>query len=150
LKDLAFEKTMLMNLSIQEQYNELSFYTLTLQDMSFIHQHIVDAYAAQTADANTKPITLVFALAGLYLCIEKNYTGRQVQQAHMKMAKNKIAWPSIILPEKRGDITVADVLAETPGKQRNDMIHKWCASVWEAFQNNRETITSLTQSLYKL
>jgi hypothetical protein len=136
-----------MTLSIQEQYNELSFYTLAHPDMSFIHQHIADAYAAQMADENTKPITLIFSLAGLYLYIEKNYTGRQIQQAHMQMAKNKIAWPFIILPEKRGGITVADVLAEVPGKQRDDMIHKWCASVWEAFQNNRGTIITLTKSL---
>ena len=38
-------------------------------------QHVVDAYAAQTARASTKPITLAFALVGLYLHLEKNQTG---------------------------------------------------------------------------
>ncbi len=74
----------------QEQFHELSFYTLSLQDKYFIHQHIVDAYAAQTADINTKPIKIIFSLVGLYLFIEKKYTGREVQLAHMQMAKNKI------------------------------------------------------------
>ncbi len=81
--------------SIQEQYNELSFYTLAHQHPSFIHQHIVDAQIAQTAAANTKPISIIFSLAGLYLFIEKNYTGKQVQQLHMQMAKNKKPWPTI-------------------------------------------------------
>ncbi len=69
-------------MTLQEQYYELSFYTLAHPDKDFIHQHIVDAYAAQTASEKTKPITIYFSLAGLYLFIEKDYTGRQVQKAH--------------------------------------------------------------------
>src|SRR5438067_3221775 len=49
-------------------------------------QHVVDAYAAQTARASTKPITLAFALVGLYLHLEKNQTGKQVQRVHMLLA----------------------------------------------------------------
>lgn len=44
------------------QYNELAFYTLVQPDDAFIHQHIVDARIAQTADEQTKPISIVFAL----------------------------------------------------------------------------------------
>ncbi len=54
-------------MTAQEQYHELSFYTLAHTGKTFIHQHIVDAYAAQAADAKTKSITIFFALAGLYL-----------------------------------------------------------------------------------
>lgn len=64
---------------IETAYEQLSYYTLSLQDNEFIHQHIVDAYAAQMANENTKPISLIFALVGLYLCIEKNYNGREIQ-----------------------------------------------------------------------
>lgn len=134
-----------MALSIQEQFNELSFYTLAHQDPSFIHQHVVDAQTAQTADINTKPLRILFALAGLYLFVEKNYSGRQVQQAHLQMAKNKQALPSVILPMERGEITVFDVVAKPPGRERDEMIYHWCASVWEAYGTNRETIITLTQ-----
>jgi hypothetical protein len=55
----------------QEMYNELSYYTLSHSDPSFIHRNIVDAFAAQTAGENTKPIKLfgdcmrsVLALSG--------------------------------------------------------------------------------------
>ena len=51
----------------RELYHELSAYTLSHPDPSFIHQYVVDAFAAQTADENTKPIALTFALVGLYL-----------------------------------------------------------------------------------
>jgi len=97
-------------MTTQEQFYELSFYTLAHEGKNFIHQHAVDAYAAQTADAVTKPITIFFALAGLYLFIEKNFTGKQVQDAHVQMSKKPKEYPLIILPENAGDITVKTVL----------------------------------------
>jgi Family of unknown function (DUF5946) len=66
----------------EERYYELSYYTLGHKDPGFIHQHIVDAFAAQTANQNTKPIKVAFALIGLYLYLEKDYTGKEVQLAH--------------------------------------------------------------------
>jgi hypothetical protein len=72
-----------MATDLDDLYHELSCYTLAHPDPSFIHQHIVDAYTAQHARETTKPIALVFALIGLYLHVEKNFTGRQVQRFHM-------------------------------------------------------------------
>ena len=67
--------------TIEDQFHQLSFYTLAHPDKKyFIHQHAVDTYQAQMADENTKPITIIFFLLGLYLYHEKNYTGRQVPQ----------------------------------------------------------------------
>ena len=97
--------------SEQDAYHELSAYTLTHGDVAFIHQHVVDAQAAQRADANTKRITLSFALAGLYLHVEKQRTGRQVQLAHMKMARRKREWPAFQLPSNRSSMTAAHVMS---------------------------------------
>ena len=127
----------------QEIYNELACYTLSLADKEFIHQHIVDAFCAQYADENKKPIAITFALAGLYLYLEKDYTGRQVQLAHVQMAKKRKKWPAFELPEKRGDITVADVLNTLPGKERHEMIRKWCLSVWDAYKESHDIIAAL-------
>jgi hypothetical protein len=45
--------------SPQDQFHELSFDTLAHPDpVYFIYQHAGDAFAAQTADENTKPIKL--------------------------------------------------------------------------------------------
>ena len=124
----------------QDLYNQLSYYTLAHPDASFIHQHIVDAFTAQTADVHTKPIAITFALAGLYLNIERKFSGKQVQKMHMNMARRRKTWPIFQLPENRGSITVSDVLATLPGKERDNMIHQWCQSVWDSFKESRGEI----------
>ena len=129
--------------SAENLYHELSFYTLSHPDPAFIHQHIVDAYAVQTADEQTKPIAVAFGLVGLYLHVEKNFTGRQVQHMHMRMGKKRRTWPRLMLPANRGDVTVADIIAAPPGTKRDEMIHRWCASVWEACKETRNDILSL-------
>jgi hypothetical protein len=136
-----------MMASQKEEFNELSFYTLAHPDMIyFIHQHAVDAFQAQCADKSTKQIGLVFSLAGLYLFLEKGYTGRQVQQAHMRLAQNKKAWPQLGLPEQRGAITVSDVLKSEPGQARDQMIKAWCSSVWSAYKDWHNTIEALAKT----
>jgi len=127
----------------EEAIHQLSAYTLNHGDPAFIHQHVVDAYAAQNANERTKPIAIAFALAGLYLHVEKNLTGRQVQLAHMKMAKNKRDWPSFTLPAGRGAITERDVLAAPEGSKRDAMIEEWAAAVWTAFRHHRDTVVDL-------
>lgn len=127
----------------QDLYNELAYYTLAHGDPAFIHQHVVDAFTAQHADENSKPIAVVFALIGLYLYLEKGFTGRQVQQMHMRLARYRKQWPRLPLPRERGDVTAADVLAEPPGQERDKMIHTWCVSVWQAWRESRPQLLEL-------
>jgi hypothetical protein len=61
--------------SERDAYHALSDYTLTHGDRAFVHQHVVDAFA-QHAEDNTKAITLTFALVGLYLHVERAWSGR--------------------------------------------------------------------------
>ena len=124
----------------QQSYDELSIYTLSLRDPAFIHQYIVDAYAAQHAEEDAKPITLAFALAGLYLHHERGFSGKQVQYAHMKLARNKQRLPLFELPKSRGEITVADVLRQAPGKDRDQAIERWSASVWEVWRESHARV----------
>lgn len=136
------------SLSLQEAYNELSYYTLAHTDSSFIHQHIVDAFAAQSADEHTKPIRITFALIGLYLYIEKKYTGKQVQIAHTYMAKEKMVWPTFTLPKDRGNITVTDVLDTPAGEERDTLIQTWCSLVWRTYDESHEKIASLVRDAH--
>lgn len=124
----------------RDAYHELQCYTLTLGDPAFIHQHVVDAWAAQHADEGTKPIALTFALLGLYLHLEKGYPGRQVQLAHIALARRKSDWPAIALPRQRGSLTAIDVMAASAGPERGRAIDAWCASVWDAFSGARREI----------
>jgi hypothetical protein len=132
--------------STQNLYNQLAFYSLAHQDPAFIHQHVVDAFAAQRCDESSKPISSVFALVGLYLHVEKSFTGRQVQLAHMQLARHRKQWPRLPLPVSRGDITISDVLAVAPGELRDAAIHRWCVSVWAAWSHCRPQIVELVAS----
>ena len=131
----------------QDQYNELSYYTLAHAGKDFIHQHFVDAYTAQTADEKVKPIAIFFALAGLYLFTIKKNSGRQVQSAHLKMAKKTKDFVRIILPDRRGEITIDDVLRTTAGSARDEMIKQWCISVWNAFSKEHDKVIMQTEKL---
>lgn len=131
-------------------YHELSFYTLAHPGKDFIHQHLTDAYTAQTATTATQPVAVFFALAGLYLLMERQYSGRQIQQAHLKMAAGKQQiFPVFDLPENRGSITVADVLSVPPGPDRDHKIYEWCAAVWQAYREQHRTIAALTETWYQ-
>lgn len=134
-------------IAYQEDYNQLAYYTLSHHSNDFIHQHIVDAFGAQHADHSTKAIRIVFALAGLYLYLECGYTGKEVQNAHMKMAQRRKHWPSIQLPNERGTMSARDVLKLPPGDARDDMIHAWCRSVWNAYHESQRDIMALVDSV---
>ena len=125
-----------------DSYNELCCYTLGHCDPEFIHQHVVDAYAAQDATLNDKPIRLAFALVGLFLHVEREFTGREVQLAHMKLARTKQKWPEFRIPGNCGSIDAATVL-NAPIEERDAMIHEWCRSVWAAFSDQRDMVERL-------
>lgn len=130
-------------MTAEDAFNELCGYTLVLRDPAFIHQHVVDAFAAQNADERTKPIKLTFALVGLYLHLEKQYSGRQVQRAHQSLARRKRQWPSFALPMDRGGMTAVSVLDRPAGPARDQAIHAWCASVWAAFGDCHQAVAAL-------
>jgi hypothetical protein len=122
-------------------YDEV--YAYTMGRPGFILQHVVDAFAVQTASEDSKPIALVFGLVGLYLHLELQFSGRQVQQAHMVLGRRKREWPNLNLPEERGSMTVVHVLAASAGAERDQAIDEWCGSVWSAFRGHRQTIIDL-------
>jgi hypothetical protein len=130
----------------QKLYEELSYYTLAHPSSSFVHQHTVDAFAAQHADEQSKPISLAFALIGLYLHIEQRFSGKDVQKAHAQLARRRKEWPRLPVPCRRGDITVFDVVAASPGPDRDAMIEQWCRSVWEAYSDSHKAVTDLVRS----
>jgi len=129
--------------SEQDAYNELCGYTLTHSDAAFVHQHVVDAFTAQHATVDGKPIAMTFALVGLYLRVEKKWTGRQVQLAHMRLARRTHAWPTFVLPRDRGSMTAIDVMAAPAGPERDRAIDAWCESVWAALGDNRHIVAEL-------
>jgi len=130
-------------LSEQQAYDELQCYTLARGDSAFIHQHVVDAWAAQHADSSTKRVGLAFALVGLYLHVEREFSGRQVQRVHMALSRHGRSWPSFPLPRERGTLTAVEVMATPEGAERDGAIDAWCASVWTAFGESHRAVAAL-------
>jgi len=128
---------------MQAAYDEV--YAYAMGRPGFILQHVVDACAVQTTTSHSKPIGIVFGLVGLYLHVEEKFSGVQVQAAHRKLALRKREWPPVSLPDDRGGMTVADVLAAPAGTARDLAIEEWCRCVWTACSGNRVTIAALLQ-----
>jgi hypothetical protein len=126
-----------------EAYDELYVYAMGRDPESFILQHAVDAYAAQTATPATKPIRLVFALVGLYLHVERGMSRKRVQRIHMRRGRHKRTWAATAPPRGRGSITAADALGVPAGTKRDRVIDAWCEAVWDAFRDSRKTIVEL-------
>lgn len=131
-------------------YHQLMAYTLAHSSPAFIHQHVVDAHCAQHADETTKPIAITFALAGLYLHLECQFAGREVQRAHMRMAQHRRQWPKLPVPQDRGAVSPAEVMAAAPGAERDAAIDRWCASVWEAWSHVHGQIARLLKEEFRI
>jgi hypothetical protein len=122
--------------------SELSAYTLTRLDPGFIHQHVVDAYGAQHAGfqgrvrerISQSNIGIAFSLLGLYLTVEKGYTGREVQRAHMALGRWRKQYPHPEHIPERAALTVLDVIKEQPGAARDEKLKRWAEAVWESWK----------------
>jgi len=128
-------------------FSDLSCDTVSRRDAAFIHQHVVDAYEAQHAGGKTRAITVVFGLIGLYLALEKGFTGKEVQQAHMRIAMVRKVWPELEPPTKPAGITVLDVLVVREGSERERMIRRWMEAVWESWADRQEGVRQMTDDL---
>jgi hypothetical protein len=126
-------------------YDHLYTYAGSRGRERFTLQNVVDAHHAQTATDQTKPIALIMALVGLYLHVEKGFSGLQVQHAHMHLGRNKHQWPGIVLPQTRGAMTENDLMQVPEGDARDAAISEWCRSVWDAYAENRIAIIDLLQ-----
>ena len=131
----------------QAARDELSAYTLMRGDADFIHQHVVDAFAAQHVTAQSKPIGVAFALIGLYLHLERGYSGRKVQDAHIRLARRRRQWPAFVPPANAGGLTVIDVMQAPPGDARDQAIDAWCISVWDAWHDTHAQVAALLSQL---
>jgi hypothetical protein len=128
--------------------DELYAYTLSRDRSEFIHQHAVDAYAAQHVGEGSKPIYLAAALIGLHLLCERGYTGRQVQLAHMKLSNGMKAWPLFKPPERHATLTVMDPLQEPAGAERDQKIKQWARDVWEMWHERHAEVEKLLRQAW--
>jgi hypothetical protein len=133
----------------RQLYNEISAFTFSLGDPDFIHQLVVDSYAARHSGPGVKTITTAFALIGLYLVFEHSYTGREVQRAHMVLARKRRQWPHFQPPTVRSAITVRDVAMNLRSDNYRELVTGWAESVWEVWKPERDNIAGLLDEYLK-
>ena len=119
---------------------DLSCYTVSKQDAEFLHQYVVDAYGAQHPGGTTRNITVFFGLVGLYLALERDFSGKQVQAAHMHLARVRREWPRLESPARPACLTVIDVLKAPDGPEKDAMIQQWMTAVWESWGDRRQLV----------
>jgi len=129
-----------------ETYFDLTCWTLVRQDGRFVHQHAVDAYAAQHVGERMRPITTAFALIGLYLAVERGYTGRQVQLVHMKIGRRR-DWPRLEPPKDRGELTVMDILLAATDAKKEEMLMRPTASVRQTREDRHRWVRETTEKV---
>jgi Family of unknown function (DUF5946) len=122
----------------------MAAYTLTHGDAAFVHQYLVDARYAQHAEPTKSNIGLAFSLIGLYLAVEKGFTGRQVQLAHMQLGKTKRVWPWFDPPKQIARVSILDVSRAEPGADRDQVLLDWCGAVWETWSSQAQHWTRQT------
>ncbi|HZC06817.1 MAG TPA: DUF5946 family protein [Ktedonobacterales bacterium] len=143
VEDVAADARFYASPECQRIYGELTGYTVMLRDTEFIHQHLVDAYAAQHVGDGQPTIGAAFALIGLYLAVERGYTGKQVQRMHMLLARRSKTWPRFTRPAHVGALTALDVLNAQPGAARKAHMMLWARSVWDAWEGEHERVKAL-------
>jgi len=126
-------------------FTNLSGYTLSNNNEQFIHQLIVDAYSAEHAGGCTKNITVMFALIGLYLVVERNYTGRQVQLLHMRIPKQN--WPYLEPPKHTASIKINDVVNAKTNSQKELLIYRWVSDVWDSWAEQHSYLHKIINGL---
>ncbi len=124
-------------------YRELSAFTLSLRDKDFPHQLAVDSYAAQHYGPNMKRITITFALIGLCLTFEHNFTGREVQLAHVSLGKKRRDWPEFNNRVNSGSVTVLDVLRNVTNENYNELLRNWGRAIWESWNPEQSRVEAL-------
>jgi len=129
----------------QQLFHELCVYSLSLGDPEFIHQYVVDAYMAQHWRKGDKPIGLTFALVGLYLACELEFSGRQVQVAHMLLVETPKRWPEFPARMSVAGVSAKNVLEHREGEERNRAIRQWAEAVWLSWYPAREQIVTLVR-----
>jgi hypothetical protein len=132
-----------------QRYLDVYADTLTpLGTLTFVHHQLaVDAYGAQHAGEGVRPITVAFALIGLYYAFERGYSGWQVQHMHTLLANRTKNWPRFMPTHRRYALTVADVLGAPPGAGRDEMLRRWGRAVWDAWGPEHARVKSLIEQV---
>ena len=131
-------------------FDRLTAFSLTVQDIDFVHQLAVDSYAAQHSGPPVKPISTAFALIGLYLTFERGFNGKKVQKAHMMLGRTHRPWPLFNPPPGKALQTVFDVVQGLTRENYRARLKTWGQAVWLFWSPEHENIRKLADTYLKM
>jgi hypothetical protein len=112
-------------------------------------QTYVDSYGAQHVGPRMAPITIAFALNGLYLVLERGWTGLQVREAHGYLANTVDRWPTFTPPEQVGDLTVFDLSMASSPTEHIEILQRWAHMVWASWEHVHRQVIDMTDAQLK-
>ncbi len=131
----------------QQLYGEVTAYTFQHQiQLGWWHQTCVDAYAAQHSGPEMAAITIAFALSGLYMVLERGFSGYQVRDAHTYLASRVDSWPRFSPPDSVGELTILDVALASSVEEHSCLVQRWARSVWTAWQHVHDEVAALSDA----
>lgn len=112
------------------------------------HQLTVDAYGAQHSGGDGRGIRIAYSLVGLYLALDRGWTGEAVRGAHQRMGRPQPHWPAFTRPAQVGLLTVLDV-AEAgvwagSVSGHSAAVQRWAAAVWAAWASRQLEVAELS------
>jgi hypothetical protein len=117
-------------------------------ELGYLHQLRIDAYGAQHVGPQTRPITTIFALNGLYLYFERGSGNLDVRAAHGIMANSYSDWPVLTPPAQVGTLTAHAVLQAGTVAEVEKKLIEWARQVWEAWPGqDQQVVRDLTIQL---
>lgn len=127
-------------------YGEMQGYeTQHLARLGRFHQLMVDAYASQHAGGSARPISTAFGLLGLELALERRVEGSRVRAIHQYLGGRSSEWPAFAPPERRAELTVFDVASAESVEAHGELVQRWAAAVWAAWQPAHEQVVALLE-----
>ncbi len=111
----------------------LTFEMEHLPQLGRYHQLAVDAYGAQHAGAPSPPIATAFGLIGLYLALERGWSGTAVRGAHQYLAQRHSTWPRFRGRADGSVLTVAEVAGAIAPDDHANRVQAWARSVWDSW-----------------
>lgn len=112
-----------------------------------VHQLTVDAYAAQhPGAAGPRAQRSVWGhLASLYVQLEKDEPEAVARRMIARVAAmaDELGW--LEPPERKGDVTVGDVIAASGADEHHAAVRVWARAVWEAWGGHRDRVIAAVE-----
>jgi len=109
-----------------------------------VHQLTVDAYAAQHP-LQQPAKSLAAHLISLYALVDQGKDHKAGIEVKKALLEGRNVFPEFCSPKVLGSTTVVEVASAKSGQQHRDLVHKWAAQVWSAWNDQHASIAALAE-----